>query len=293
MTDNYPIDFVVPLVFPNDPVWFKSYRESRAYNGNAEQDVRFRTWETEELLMECVKKFMPWLNKIHILVSGESQVQKWMKGYHIVYHKDFMPEHLLPTFNVCTIEMFLHKIPDLAEHFIYSNDDFFPLSPLTREDFFRNGLPCQHNDERPYPNPPNIFHRFVMKGLNMVARDFGKKYTNTWLRGGHSMQPMLKSTVEKVCALHKKEIEESFAPVRDPRNLNQYIFPFYQHLSGKYVDYLPRRQYIGLKHNIQQLVDAIRDPNAGIVCINDHEDIKDWKERANIAKLEIAHKLSR
>ena len=285
------IDFVVPIVFPDDKEWLVDYRNSPAFPTNPSKDVRFRSWGTEELLLKCVEKYMPWLNNIHILLARESQAKQWMQNYHIVYHREFIPEHLLPSFNVCTFEMWLHKIPNLEEQFIYSNDDFFPLSPLKEEDFFKDGLPCLHHDERPYPNPPNIFHRFVMSGLNMVASDFGKKYTNTWLRGGHSMMPMLRSTVEKVCTTHAKEISNCFTPNRSAKNFNQYIFSFYQHLSGKYVDYAPKRQYIGQAQSIQQMVDAIRDPNAGIVCLNDHENILDWETRASIARVEIAQKL--
>lgn len=35
--------------------------------------------------------------------------------------------------------MYLHKIPGLAEHFIYSNDDMMPMNLMQAEDFFTNG----------------------------------------------------------------------------------------------------------------------------------------------------------
>ena len=45
-----------------------------------------------------------------------------------------MPQQCLPTFNSTTIEMFLPKIPDLAEHFIYGNDDMYPMAPSQPSD---------------------------------------------------------------------------------------------------------------------------------------------------------------
>jgi hypothetical protein len=45
------------------------------------------------------------------------------------------PEHL-PTFNSTSIESHLHRIPGLAEHFIYANDDMFLGAPVAPEDFF-------------------------------------------------------------------------------------------------------------------------------------------------------------
>ena len=53
-------------------------------------------------------------------------------------HERIIPNELLPTFNSTTIEMYLHRIPDLAEQFIYSNDDMFPIRPLQISDFFKD-----------------------------------------------------------------------------------------------------------------------------------------------------------
>ena len=308
-----PIDLIIPMVFPGDPHWQAEYaRLSGVSSADAAANVRYRTWKTEELLVQCCIKYMPWLHCIHILLASESQVQPWMEQFknqnskfRIVYHRDFIPERLLPCFNVNTIEMWLHCIPDLTEHFIYSNDDLFPLSPLKESDFFQpaadNGqpsmlnhqwLPCQHHNERPYPDPPNIFHRFVKNGLDMVAADFGVKFTDKFLRGGHSMQPMLKSTVVKVCTMHADRISQSFTFRRSPKNFNQYIFPFWQHLSGHYIDQVPRRQYVGPKVPIEKLVAAIREPECGILCINDNEKIEDWQERAEAVRREISAKLA-
>ena len=36
----------------------------------------------------------------------------------------------------------MHRIPDLAEHFLYFNDDVYLMKPSRPEDFFRDGLPC-------------------------------------------------------------------------------------------------------------------------------------------------------
>lgn len=296
------IDLVIPMVFPQDPQWQARYAAASGKSSFANNHVRFRSWGTEELLVRCCLKYMPWLRTIHILLASESQVQDWMKPMsnrrntpkiNLVYHRDFIPALHLPCFNVNTIEMFLHKIPFLAEHFIYSNDDFFPLSPLAESDFFRDGLPCQHMTEKPYPTDPNVFHRFVKGGLDMVAADFGKQYTDTWIRGSHSMQPMLRSTVEEVCTRHADRISKSFSFRRSDRNFNQYIFPYYQHLSGKYVDYEPRHAYVGPKATTAQVEAYLRKPNLGIVCLNDNESIADWEQRAAVVRRELAAILER
>ena len=315
------IDLVIPMVFPQDAEWQRDYTRRFGNDGAAAQgNVRFRSWGTEKLLVGCCRKYMPWVRTIYLLLASESQVQEWMKAdgdggetagerdtglpsVRIVFHREFMPEGVLPCFNVLTMEMFLHRIPGLSEYFIYSNDDFFPLSPLEPGDFFRSLspalpkeggsilLPCQHHDVKPYPAAPNIFQRFVKNGLDMVAEDFGVKFNGTWLRGGHSMQPMVKSVVEEVCRRHWDRISRSFTAERSGRNFNQYIFAFWQHLSGKYVDHVPRRQYVGADTPTGEIAGIIRDPECGIICLNDHESIKHWELRAEVVRREIAAKL--
>ena len=289
------------MVFPQDLKWRHDYLTA---TGNFRNDrstltsPRFRSWGTEELLIKCIQKNLPWIRTIYILLARPSQVQPWMEQFKIqnskikiVFHRNFIPTQYLPTFNANTIEMWLHKIPDLSEYFIYGNDDLFPLSPLEESDFFQDGLPCQRMKEKPYPEDPNTFQKFVKNGLDMVAEDWGVKFTDTWLRTGHSLQPMLRSTVEHVCTKHADRILQSFTLVRGSKNFNQYIIPFWQHLSGQYIDYVPRRRYIGPKVATEDIADILRDPNCGIVCINDNKSIEDCEARAEIVRREIAARL--
>ena len=293
------------MVFTNDQKWLDEYTRRGIGKGNAARHVRFRSWGTEEMLVKCCMKYMPWLNAIHILLASESQEQQWMRPLdryngstelRIAFHRDFIPAHLLPCFNVNTIEMFLHRIPRLSEYFIYSNDDLFPLSPLKAEDFFRPAddgtlWPCQHHFEQKYPESPKIYHLFVKNGLDMIAADFGRQFVRTWIVGGHSMAPMRRSVIEKVWELHADRINQSFTEGRKPENFNQYIFPFYQHFSGQYFDHHPPRRYVGPGVLTEQIAGILRDENAGIICLNDGKDVRDWERRAEIARREISAKL--
>lgn len=58
-----------------------------------------------------------------------------------VTHSQIIPEKYLPVFNSCAIEMFLHRIPTLQEHFIYFNDDMFIVNNCKFEDFFEDEKP--------------------------------------------------------------------------------------------------------------------------------------------------------
>lgn len=288
-----PIDLVIPMVFPDDKEWLSCF--ARYHNGDAQQNVRFRSWGDEELLIKCCKKYMPWLNHIYILLARESQIQPWMndcEGVSVVMHRDFIPQQYLPCFASPCIEMFLNRIPGLSEQFIYANDDMFPLSPLEPTDFFRNGKACIHIREKRFPEHPNIFQRKCLYQQNMVGKPFGKSYTRVWLYTGHSFAPILKSACDEVMRRHGKEIMKYISPLRrTDHSFNQYIYMLYEYFAGLTIDHMPHVQYAGEGTATDKLSDIIANPDAGIVCLNDNENIPDWQHRATIVRRAISSKL--
>ena len=317
------IDLIIPMVFPQDPVWqaeFKKYRGGK----DVTQHVRFRSWGTEELLVRCCMKYMPWVRYIHILIAGESQVQGWMKEMkneesrikdnlahkpqgtgpvlRIVYHREFIPEEYLPCFSSPCFEMFLHRIPGLSECFIYANDDMFPLSPLKPDDFFRvsdptlDGTgalhPCVLFSEKAYPNNPNVFRQKCMAQLNMIAKPFGKHYKNTYLKPPHSLAPIKKSACEEVWRQHGEEITMYLSPLtRTNRSYNHYIYMLQAYFDGQTVGHTPREVYVGPKTATARIAQIIAEQDAGIVCLNDNNGIKDWEKRAAVVREAIRRKL--
>lgn len=304
------IDLVIPMVFPKDKEWRMEY--DKYHGDNAIKNVRYRSWGTEELQVKCVMKFMPWVRRIYLLLARESQVQGWMidlaenreaqwPEVRVVFHREFMPKKYLPCFASPCIEMFLKDIPGLSEQFIYANDDMFPLSPLEPEDFFRtvgeptgtvSVLPCQHVTDRAYPASPNTFQRKCMWQQNMIGKPFGKQFTKTYPDTGHVFSAILKSSCEEVWKRHGGEITKNLSPLkRNDHSANNWIYLLYQQYSGQYVDHQPPTHYTDHETMTCQLAEIIRDPQAGIVCLNDNEHIYDWKLRAMIAREEIKKKL--
>ena len=123
------IDFVVTWVDMNDPKWkavFAEYSGKTENEKNSVSDARFRDNGFLKYWFRGVEKFAPWVRKIHFVTCG--QKPDWLDENHpkinLVNHSDFIPEQFLPTYNSVVIERYLHKIPDLSEHFVYFNDDF-------------------------------------------------------------------------------------------------------------------------------------------------------------------------
>lgn len=93
--------------------------------------------------------------------------------------------------------MFLHKIPGLAEHFIYSNDDMMPMNNMDVSEFFQDGLPVYELVHR--STARNIFRMQCKNSYKLAAKLSGHKDDGTnyfYIR--HSMDPMLKSVYDEV-----------------------------------------------------------------------------------------------
>lgn len=289
------IDYVVPMVFNDDEEWRSDFGRVKGVYDESDpySFVRYRSWGTERLLIRCVKRFMPFVRTIYIILAKESQWMNWMEDdkVRVVYHKNFVPERFLPTFNSRTIEMFLCRIPGLSERFLYGNDDMFPVSLLTEEDFFDGNLPILHYTEKEFPTSPNNFHLACRNGLNFVAKEFGKGYGLTWIKGFHGITPMLKSTWIHLWERGGKEIEASITPFREINNYNQWLCPWWHYLSGNYTEGSQRGKYVSTKNTIEEVREAIRDAE-GVVCVNDNECVKNYKVYADVVRDELNKKLN-
>lgn len=282
------------MVFPFDHQWQRRWQRAcgAMLIDDAQLCARYRTWCTEQLLIQCVQRFMPWLRQIIIILAQPSQVQPWMAemGVRVVFHADFIPAEYLPTFSSRTIELFMHRIEGLSDTFIYGNDDMFPLSPLQPDDFFRDGLPCLQMQERQFPDHPDQFHLMCAGGQQLVADVLGVPHPACWLHTGHSLAPIRRSTCEHLWQQCADTLKASITPFRSVRNYNQYIYLWYQYLSGQYAAHVPPRQYVSSKDGADALRRAIREAE-GILCINDSDMTNDIHQLSQIAIAELTKRL--
>ncbi|EOC1298938.1 stealth family protein [Cronobacter dublinensis] len=144
---NFPVDVVFTWVDNSDPRWvkkFQQYRHTYLQPGdNTDGDLaRFDNHNEIYYSVRSVLRFMPWVRFIYIVVDGHSL--PWagqIAQVKLIAHEEIIPRQYLPTFNSHVIEAHLDRIPGLAEHFIYFNDDVFVARELPASHFFRsNGL---------------------------------------------------------------------------------------------------------------------------------------------------------
>lgn len=145
---DFPIDIVYTWVNGTDPKWVrkKGFLESKQRIRVVRSTEKSRYIDIGELMysLRGVEKYLPWYNQIYIVT--DNQIPEWINlnhpKLHFINHSTIIPEKHLPTFNSNNIEFHLNRIPNLAEHFIYLNDDVFIGKPCKPSTFFtKEGLP--------------------------------------------------------------------------------------------------------------------------------------------------------
>ncbi|MCR5519430.1 MAG: hypothetical protein K6F21_03775 [Bacteroidales bacterium] len=263
------MDAVITYVNGLDPEWRSSYAE---FIGRPPLEKRFRDWGTLRYLLRGIQVCLPFVENVYLLVSSDSQVPEWAdkEKLHVVRHSDIMPAGLLPVFNSCTIEMFLHRIPGLAEEFIYFNDDMFPLLECRREDFYEDGK-GKMGISKSFLST-NAYKKQCRASSDMARKALGLARSLVFVRPQHICSPMLKSASEACYAALEDEILAKSSRLRKPENPNQYLYLDYMYYSGRLV---PQR--ISNKHLSQgvysaaQIAAFIRKPSTAFACINDVE----------------------
>lgn len=203
----FDIDMVYTWVDGNDQEWQRQRRaaagaEAHPLLPTSNDNGRFVPHDELKYSLRSVEYFAPWIRNIYIVTSG--QVPAWLDQasgrIRVVSHENiFEDPSSLPTFNSHAIEAQLHRIPGLAEHFIYMNDDVFLGQTVSPADFFT----------------PNGQSRFFLSDQAMRTADdgglpvdvaaannravvearFGKTVTRKFRHAPHAQ---LRSTLERI-----------------------------------------------------------------------------------------------
>lgn len=313
------IDFVILWVDGADPEWLKEkskYQNNKTDDSNSKN--RFRDWGLLPYWFRSVEKYTPWVRKIHFVTCGH--LPKFLNTdhpkLHFVKHSDFMPERYLPTFSSHAIEMNIHRIEGLAEHFVYFNDDMFITQPMEPEDFFVNGLPCTYGGEYPIEisGKQEIWQHAMVNNLGVVNAHFDKKeqvrkykknYRNsayrwqdnirTWaaeilfpnyftgFRNIHGPGAYLKSTFEEVWKAEPEILERtSMHKFRNADSVNQWVCLWWQIAAGTFYPNVTDNKVVPINTDTIELICSdIAMQRQKMICLND-PDIYDDFERLSI-----------
>ena len=262
------MDAVITYVDGNDPVWRKSFAQAV---GVPAIEKRYRDWGTLVYLVRGIRRYMPFIRKIFLVVSGESQVPSWVSGsdVRVVLHSEIIPQRFLPVFNSTAIEMFLHRIPELDEQFVYFNDDMFPVRHTREEEFYVEGKSVI--GFRKHLFPFGLYKQQTRNADLLARKALGMAPGPLFVRPQHTCSPMQKSACEEVYARIGDELDASISPLREKYNVNQYVFLDYLYYGGRTgKDAAISNLHLSLAvKSADQVCDAILNPRTSFVCIND------------------------
>ena len=261
------IDFVIPWVDGSDPKWIEDYNKFITKDKSIDvTNFKYRDWDNMQYWFRGVEKFTPWVNKIHFITWGH--IPKWMNIDHpkinIVKHEDYIEKKYLPVFNVNPLEISLHKIKGLQEKFVYFNDDIFMLRPIPKERYFKNNLPCDTASETVFPSTGTSGAHMKSNVMYQINLHFSKrkvflKNIEKWLSFNYNLNSKmktllllafakysffyvphmpnsyLKSTFEEVWEKNSLVLGETLSSkFRSSSDINQYLFKFWQLVSGNF-----------------------------------------------------------
>ncbi|SDR81303.1 Stealth protein CR1, conserved region 1 [Polaribacter sp. KT25b] len=152
--ENLVVDAVIAWVDGNDPKHrqkMENYIENKSSINSKAVRMRFDQVNEIEYSVKSILKYAKFVRNIYIVTDNQTpdflkdkeKAQKEYPTVFVVDHKTIFEGfyHYLPTFNCFPIESLLYKIPNLSEHFLYLNDDFFLLREAKVSDFFIDGKP--------------------------------------------------------------------------------------------------------------------------------------------------------
>lgn len=310
--ETFDIDFVIPWVDGSDPAWIKEFNkycpEDKQIIDASEK--RFRDYGLLKCWFRGVEKFAPWVRKVHFITCG--QKPEWLNldapKLHWVQHKDYIPQEYLPVFSSHPIELMMHKIPGLAEQFVYFNDDLFLTAPVRRHHFFRNDLPCDSAILGPIVS--TSFGHILLNNIVLIKSKFSKKQVlrsnpGKWFNpkygvsllktmlllpfsdfsgfyNPHFAVPYTKHLLEEVWQNFPENLSVTMSSrFRSQQDVNQYIFQDYRFCTGNFYPVNPchRKKYFSLTNaNLKLIVNTIKKQKFTQIVINDTDDIVDFEK---------------
>ncbi len=287
---TFPVDVVLTWVDGRDPAWNHARRDRLAgLSGTATTressgQARFVSRDELRYSLRSIHLFAPWVRRIHLVTAG--QVPEWLDASHpqvtVVDHAAILPADALPTFNSHAIESALHKVPDLTEHFVYLNDDFFLGRPLGPETFFSPaGLAAvwlSPNtiglDETPNAPP---YLKAAWNNRRLLQETFGAVVTDNL---AHAPYPQRRSVLEEIERRFPQEVARTArSPFRSDTDLSM-LSSFAQHyglLTGtSYVAEHPdqsERAYINISNSdLEWQLKKALERQQDFLCLADHHD---------------------
>jgi len=315
---KHEIDAVVIWVDGNDPKWLSQFKRYKGIKEDSSNDSsRYRDMETLKYVFRSIDKNIPWIRKIHFITEGHKP--SWLNIDHpqinFLTHRDiFYNKKDLPVFNSSAIELNFLGIKDLADQFIYFNDDMIVFKKTKKERFFKEDLPVDFLIQG-IPRKGKIYNKFfkpsmwtlaINNNIDLINKNYSKieslkkvpeKYYSknypikyriknyifnrfkeySFFEHYHHPQPYLKSNLKGAFEEFKEEIlNTSNKKFRSETDLTQYIYRYRHLVRGEfYPNYKKDFKTINLDSK-KSVFQAIEDfKKFRFICLNDNPGLLD------------------
>ncbi|MDH6140768.1 hypothetical protein P3T35_002778 [Kitasatospora sp. GP30] len=280
---TFPVDAVITWVDDNDPAWRERRAErlaamsARPATGDGAE--RFRNRDELRYCLRSIAMYAPWIRRVYLVTDG--QCPDWLATEHpgvtVVAHRQlFADATILPVFNSHAIETQLHQIPDLAEHFLYFNDDMFLGRPVQPEQFFQgNGVPLVNLDSRVIPPGPVAADddEYVAPQKNtraLIRREHGRETSRVL---SHTPYPMTRSLLAECAEVFAAELT---ATARSPFRSRSDVAPItlavgHGYLTGRIAWGRLGHRYLDVDRyaELEQLPELLQWRDTDSFCLND------------------------
>ncbi|MCV3320379.1 sugar phosphotransferase [Pediococcus pentosaceus] len=312
------IDFVVSWVDSNDANWQKRMNNQLKKMGKDQLMIgeeRYHDFGFFKYWFRSIEKYAPWVN--HVYVVTDQQKPSFFKENEkvsLVDHKAFIPSEYLPTYSSSVIELFLDKIPGIADNFVYFNDDMFLNAPVNQNVFFTDsGLPMDSaipSVLQPISEFDCIpFNDALVLNQNFPKKEYFKKNKKKFLSYKYGFSNILKTILtipfsnwssfkiqhipyalrKKDYKMLRKYAEEQIDKTanmhfRSDKDINIWLLLELRFVQGVFQ---PRSIKVGKYYdfdNIQALLRTIKNEQIPLVCINDDSKHLRLTDKIKISK---------
>jgi hypothetical protein len=281
---GFPIDAVFTWVDGSDPEWLQrkmaALAPSEARHAVAANSSRFHNRDELRYAMRSVHSFAPWIRRIFLVTDG--QLPSWLDPAHpmvtVVTHAELCADlGARSSFNSHAIEARLHRIPGLAEHFLYFNDDVFLGRPLLPTHFFHaNGIakfflsPAQFGlGEATGRDAP--VKAAGKNNRRHIQRQFGVTITQKMKHTPFALRRSIMYQIEQV--LQSDVTETASHPFRHYRDLSipSSLYQYWAYLTAQAVPGDIEYEYADLGHpsTPARLAELLARRHRDVFCLND------------------------
>ena len=290
---NDPVDIVIPWLNPDDENWRQDYLKYKAAEENKEVDdpdfngaCRYRDMGTIIYVLRSIEKNCPWVHKVFLILRDEHQIPSWLNTnvpkLEIVFHREYIPEELLPTFNSNVIENFLWRLDKLSNNYILCNDDTIFMKSVPVEKFFVFNKPVLTGNFKKLGRFPETNLYWMMLNNNMTLEE---KYNRIFNKENYRYDHM------HLMVPHQRYFERliweenydflynalSVSKFRSSKNITHLLFNDLCIIMGNSI-LIPKLYGRSMAINIVDNFDFRYFDLMDLACINDTDNIRNYEK---------------